>query len=185
MDEQTIVNIFEKNQVCQQIVRIIADLDLPDCWLCAGYLRNYLWDHLNGRERFTMTDVDVVFFDPKIDWDQTVAIESRLKTAYPEIPWEVKNQALMHQYYFLGEQPYISTSDALAKFPERCTAVAIRLNGDHMETLAPFGWQDILDFRVRPTPHFSQNAQYLSLYRQRQAQKQWQKQWPMLNIEDI
>ncbi len=90
----------------------------------------------------------------------------------------------MHQHNFAEEPPYTSTFDALTKFPERCTAVAARMNQGKLELMAPFGWQDICSFRVRPTPHFAQNEQYLAVYRQRQAMKQWQKIWPQLSIEE-
>ena len=43
MKEQAIQNLFAKNRECRQLLTIIEALQLSDCWLCAGYLRNYLW----------------------------------------------------------------------------------------------------------------------------------------------
>ena len=43
----------------------------------------------------------------------------------------------MHQHNFAEEPPYTSTFDALTKFPERCTAVAARMNQGKLELMAP------------------------------------------------
>ncbi|MBE9894075.1 nucleotidyltransferase family protein [Enterococcus casseliflavus] len=186
MKEQAIQNLFAKNRECRQLLTIIEALQLPDCWLCAGYLRNYLWGFLSGKiAEVPITDIDVVFYDPTVSVEETAAIEAQLRRSFPEFPWEVRNQALMHQHNFAEEPSYTSTFDALTKFPERRTAVAARMKQGEIELMAPFGWQDVCSFRVRPTPHFAQNDQYLAVYRQRQAMKQWQKVWPQLLIEEI
>ena len=54
--------------------------------------------------------------------------------------------------------PYSSSCDAMSKYPERCTAVGLRLNEESdFELYAPYGLEDILNFQVRPTPHFLEN----------------------------
>ncbi len=118
MKEQAIQNLFAKNHECRQLLTIIEALQLSDCWLCAGYLRNYLWGFLSGKiAEVPITDIDVVFYDPTVSIEETAAIEAQLRRSFPEFPWEVRNQALMHQHNFAEEPPYTSTFDALTKFP--------------------------------------------------------------------
>ena len=86
-----IKSLIENNQDIMTILQIIADLELRDCWLVAGLLRNMVWNHLSGREDFDEeTDVDVVFYDPQVTYEETLAIEQNLRAAYPHYKWEVK-----------------------------------------------------------------------------------------------
>ena len=71
----------------------------------------------------------------------------------------------------------------MAKFPERCTAISARLTATRdIELFLPYGLADITDFIVRPTPFFSENAEKLTIYCERQAKKKWQERWPQLQI---
>lgn len=75
------------------ILEIIAELNLADCWLCAGTIRNFVWNQYSFDRD---TDVDVVFFDEQISYEETLVLESHLRKNYPEYRWEVKNQVYMH-----------------------------------------------------------------------------------------
>lgn len=183
MTEKECLLLIQENSYLMEILTIIEGLDLADCWLCAGSIRNYLWDHLSGKKSFPpINDVDVIFYDPQISYEQTAVLEAKLKANYPLFDWELKNQAHMHRHNFSDEKPYRSTYDAVSKFPERCTAIGVRYKAQKLELLAPFGLQDIVEFRVRPTPHFLQNETYLALYRKRQKQKNWPVRWSRLSI---
>ncbi|WP_194247786.1 nucleotidyltransferase family protein, partial [Streptococcus pneumoniae] len=60
---------------------------------------------------------------------------------------------------------YTSSRDAMSKYPERCTAVGLRLNEElDFELYVPYGLEDILNFQVRPTPHFLENEDRMELY---------------------
>ena len=66
----------------------------------------------------------------------------------------MKNQVYMHQHS-PGTAPYRSACDAVSKYPEQCTALAVRLRKDgQLELFLPYGTKDIEDFIVQPTPHF-------------------------------
>ena len=53
----------------------------------------------------------------------------------------------------------------MSKYPERCTAVGLRLNEESaLELFTPYGLEDILNFQVRPTPHFLENQDRMVLY---------------------
>jgi uncharacterized protein len=160
-----------------KVLEVVAALNLPDCWVGAGFVRNPVWDALHGRPWSpSYTDIDVVYFDaadigPKRD----EVIEAELRVTSPDAPWSVKNQARMHLQN--GDPPYTDTADAMRHWPETCTAVAVRSVGHRVELLAPLGIGDLLSMIVRPTPAF---ANKLEIYRTRLARKAWSLSWPMV-----
>ncbi|AXQ79304.1 nucleotidyltransferase family protein [Streptococcus chenjunshii] len=180
----TVKELLEKDSRIMTILEIIADLDLQDAWLCAGTLRNYIWQSLSD-DAFSLgqTDVDVVFYDEKMSYEETIEKERHLQELYPAYNWELKNQVYMH-YHSPHTGAYTSATDAIAKFPERCTAIGARLDRDKQLCLfLPYGEEDLLTFKIRPTPHFAQNADRLRLYKERLLKKDWQNKWPQLEIE--
>jgi hypothetical protein len=45
-------------------LRLVRSLQLPQCYIAAGYIRNYVWDRLHGYPgRGRHNDIDVVYFD--------------------------------------------------------------------------------------------------------------------------
>lgn len=45
---------------------------MPDAWLAAGALRNYVWNVLSGKPGLLdASDIDVVFFAPEITYEKT------------------------------------------------------------------------------------------------------------------
>ncbi|BBA91738.1 hypothetical protein SR187_0455 [Streptococcus ruminantium] len=164
------------------ILEIIAELNLADCWLCAGTIRNFVWNQYSFDRD---TDVDVVFFDEQISYEETLVLESHLRKNYPEYRWEVKNQVYMH-IHSPNTPPYKSSKDAIEKFPERCTAIGLRLVEDgQLEVYSPFGVEDMYNYLVRPTPHFKIDPERMLLYRARITKKNWSDKWPTLTIESI
>ncbi|CCK18686.1 nucleotidyltransferase family protein [Lactococcus laudensis] len=183
MNEIELKKLLTKIPEIYDILKIIEQLKLPDTWLCAGSIRNLIWNYLSDQPPFDpTTDIDVIFFEPKISYDATHTIEKSLKLAHPSYTWEVKNQAHMHLHN-TNTAPYLSARDAMTKFPEKCTAIGARLTATHeIELFLPYGLSDITDFVVRPTPFFTENAEKLAIYRERQAKKNWQEKWPQLRI---
>lgn len=74
-----------------RILEIVRELDLKDSWLCAGTIRNFIWNQYHFDKT---TDVDIVFFDEGISYEKTLEIENHLHYMYPEYKWELKNQVL-------------------------------------------------------------------------------------------
>lgn len=183
MNNHEVKAILENNQDIMNILIIIDSLGLNDSWLCAGTIRNFIWNYLNGRERIDrLTDVDVIFFDKAVSYEETQLIEQKLKQTYPDYVWELKNQVYMHQHN-PNTPPYQSATDAISKFPETCTALGIRLNHSHkIELFAPYGIEDLLSFNVYPTPYYLKDTERIHYYNQRVLQKNWSKKWPNLTI---
>ena len=182
-NKSEILDSVRKNPDMMAILTIIRNLELKDFWLAAGSVRNFIWNLLSEKPAFDReTDVDVIFFDPDVSYEETLAIENQLKKDFPQYQWELKNQVYMHQHS-PHTAPYSSSCDAMSKYPERCTAVGLRLNGDSaLELFAPYGLEDILTFQISPTPHFLDNEDRMKLYQERLSKKKWQEKWKNLTF---
>lgn len=160
----------------------VAALDLPDCWIGAGFVRDALWDYLHDHNvTAPIGDVDVIWYDsasPQSDLDR--AIEEELRNAMPGLLWSVKNQARMHLRN--GDAPYTSAADAMQNWPETATAVAARLDSlGSIEISAPLGLGDLFALRLRPTPRFQ--AGKLPIFFERVSAKRWKDRYPKLSLE--
>jgi uncharacterized protein len=164
-----------------QLLDIVRSLDLPDCWIAAGFIRNMVWDRLHQRSVSPIAgDVDVIWYDrsrPDADTDRD--IETALRDIEPSITWSVKNQARMHRRN--GDAPYSSATDAMRHWPETATAVAARRSGPSgCDVVAPFGFHDLFHLTLRPAPDFT--ADKRSIYEARIRDKGWTARWPDLLI---
>ncbi|HEM5140577.1 TPA: nucleotidyltransferase family protein [Streptococcus suis] len=172
---------LERHLLADKNILVILDimdrLNLSDCWLCAGTIRNFIWNQYSFDEE---TDVDLVFFDENISYEETMEIESDLYQNYPAYRWELKNQVYMH-IHSPNTKPYQPSRDAIEKFPERCTAIGVRqTKNGNLEIFAPYGLDDIYHYLVRPTPHFIGNSKRMDLYEKRIKKKNWKEQWPVI-----
>lgn len=182
MNEENIIKLIAKDDQLMEILKIISDLKLTDCWLCAGTIRNFIWNSLLNKNRSSLTsDIDVVFFDKDISYESTVQIQEQLQVDYPNFDWELKNQVYMHTHN-PEMKPYESSKDAISKFPEKCTAIAVRMNRDEIELFTPYGLEDNLNFIVQPTPFFLESIDRKKVYNKRVISKNWQKEWPNLKV---
>lgn len=171
-----------------RLLALVRDLGLPDAWVGAGFVRAVVWDHLHGRTPVQPAsdadvDVDVVWFDPScMDQETDRALQRRLCRVGPDTDWSVKNQARMHVRN--GDPPCRSTSDAVSRWPETATAVAVRrTSGDQVEILAPFGLDDLFGLLLRPTPAFA-GSRAPAVWA-RAAAKGWFVRWPRLRAVSL
>jgi len=173
MNEEQVRELLKANDKIMEILRIVQALKLKDSWLCAGTIRNFLWDYLTNQVPKFASDVDVAFYDKAISYEETLVLEQKLKKKYPQFNWELKNQAFMHLHN-PDTQPYKSAQDAIARFPEKCTAIGARLDEkDEIELFLPYGLEDILQMIVQPTPYFLKNDEVREIYNQRVDRKNW------------
>ncbi len=160
-------------------------LGLRDWCIGAGAVRNMVWDALSGQTQSSEpADVDFVYHDPFcLDAAQDLALQARLQAASPATPWEVMNQARVHTWFpaHFGHEvePLRSLADAVASWPETCTAVGLCLRGDgRIEVLAPLGLDDLFAGIVRRNPR----RVSLETYRQRVADKRYAERWPGVRV---
>lgn len=178
-DAAQVIDLLRADPLRWHLLSVVRDLDLPDGWIGAGFVRNAVWDHLHGRAASAPAgDVDIVWYDPRCsDASEDRRLEATLRAIAPNIAWSVKNQARMHRRN--RDAPYASVTDAMRGWPETATAVAVRRVGDAGgEVAAPFGLDDLMRLILRPTPRFT--GEKRAIYVERVRSKGWLATWPML-----
>ncbi|MGJ8679091.1 nucleotidyltransferase family protein [Paraglaciecola sp.] len=164
-----------------EALRTVRSLDLEQGYIAAGFLRNLVWDHLHNITPLTpLNDIDVIYFNTQTngqEYDQELS--SRLEHIYPSGKWQVKNQALMHNYN--GDAPYTSVMDAMSYWPEKETAVAVRLlANDQLEFVTAFSLDLLYNLTISHNP-----ARSLEIFKQRVSSKGWQTVWPKLKVKIV
>lgn len=144
-----------------RVLATVREADLPDAWVGAGAVRDLVWGQLYGPgfDPGDVRDVDVAFLDPAdVRREADERATGRLREAWPQVPWEARNQAAVHTWYatrFGGSapDPLLTIADAVATWPETATAVAVRLDtSDGIEVCAPLGLADLLGGVWRHNP---------------------------------
>ena len=171
-----IITLIEKDGLRVKALDCVLQLNLPHCYLAAGFVRNLVWDHLHQKSASTpLNDVDVIYFDEtEFNPENYKLIESQLSVLMPELNWEVRNQAIMHKRN--GDKPYLSIIDAMSDWPEKETAVAIRkLGNGKYECISAFGFESLFNFQVTHNPKRS-----LEIFSDRVTSKGWLSHWSKL-----
>ncbi|GEN85172.1 hypothetical protein SLU01_34840 [Sporosarcina luteola] len=181
--EEDIIRLISEDEWMMDILRSAQSLNLPDWWVCAGFVRSKIWDVLHEfNERTPLPDIDVIYFDESnVEEEIEKRYENRLKLLQRAIPWSVKNQARMHSVN--NDIPYSSSTEAIAKFPETATALGVKLDEQGNVILtAPHGIEDVVNFNIRPTPYFSEEEERIGYYHQRVGKKNWNSIWHKVEI---
>ncbi len=164
-----------------EVLAAAEKLNLPNWWIGAGFLRNKVWDALEGNVSRPTKDVDVVYFDAQNTMAETDWLyDEKLKTEHPFAEWEVRNQARMH--YVNGFDPYTSTEDGISHWVETATCVAVKLEKGSLKFLFCHGTEDLFGLIARPSPCI-QGDELMQLFHDRIEQKQWRQKWPHLRVE--
>lgn len=185
-NEEKIIEVITEDKWMMDILKSAKALNLPDWWVCAGFVRSKIWDTLhNFRERTLISDIDVIYFDrSRIDEFEEKKLEEMLKILMPNTPWSVKNEARMHIKSKMP--PYSSSVDAISKFPETATALGIKLDEkDNVILTAPCGIEDVVNLVVKPTPYFTKTQERVEIYEDRISKKNWQSIWNKLKVYHI
>lgn len=88
--EEQVCRWLEEDPEIMTILGIIQSWHLPDCWLVAGTLRTFIWNRLSG-QKGQPKDIDVVFFDPSLSYEESGVLAGKLMAKHPGINWEIKN----------------------------------------------------------------------------------------------
>ncbi len=181
MTSSDILDLIQADEWMMTILRAARDVDLPDWWIGAGFIRSKIWDYLHGfRERTPIRDVDVIFFDQNtiLTDEEEQIIQARLAQKAPNVEWSVTNQARMHGEK--GDLPYQSAEDGLKRWHETATCIGVKLLNDHqLVLLAPWGIEDLVNLVVRANSACKTNPQ---AFIKRTQEKKWQLKWPKLKI---
>jgi uncharacterized protein len=186
INNDRILEVITDDIWMMNILKSARSLNLPDWWICAGFVRSKIWDILhNFSESTPIPDIDVIYFDPaNIDKLEEKKFEEMLKTQMPNTPWSVKNEARMH--IKSNMPPYTSSVDAISKFPETATALGVKLDEkDNVILTAPCGISDVVNLKVKPTPFFTQTKERVEIYEDRITKKNWILIWNNLDVHHI
>ncbi|WML42800.1 nucleotidyltransferase family protein [Neobacillus sp. PS3-40] len=186
VNEEDFIREIKKDEWMIQILTTVKSLNLPDWWICAGFVRSKIWDLIHDFDsRTPLSDIDVIFFDKKNTNEVTEKkIEEKLKVLMYDVPWSVKNQARMHIKSNLP--PYSSSVDGISKFPETVTALGVKVDEKNNVILtAPWGVQDVLNLEVKPTPYFLEGKEQAEIYKNRVVNKNWKAVWPRVKIYNM
>lgn len=175
--EQYLIQLLKQDQLRMQALTAVANLNLPQAYIAAGFVRNLIWDDLHHFKPTALNDIDVIYFAPEENVIQEQYYQDQLQCQLPELNWQVKNQAYMHLKH--QHQAYQSAQDAMSYWPEQETAIAVRLLADEtIEIISIFPLEDIFDAYIRHNPKAP-----LVIFQQRLAKKQWQQHWTNLKLE--
>jgi uncharacterized protein len=183
--QQRLVEIARESPWFMAALVAVRQLALPEWCIGAGAIRNLVWDSLHGKSSPSqLSDVDVAYFDatdtsPQRDKE----LQGKLQALDPSVPWEVTNQAGVHQWFeeHFGHavEPLCSLEEAVASWPEFATAVGISLGQDNsLQVIAPHGLEDLFAIIVRRNPA----RVSIETYRQRVAQKRYPERWPRVRV---
>jgi len=184
--KQDIIKLIEADEWMMDILKTVQTLNLPDWWVCAGFVRSKIWDVLHEfTKRTPLPDVDVIYFDQtNISAQIEKQLEGMLLEINNKVPWSVKNEARMHVVNNIP--PYLSSIDAMSKFPETATALGVSINEQNEIILAaPCGIEDVLSLVVKPTPYFRQSTESLDIFYKRIAKKNWQSTWSKIKVGSV
>ncbi|TRZ37936.1 nucleotidyltransferase family protein [Niallia circulans] len=183
--EQEVMKWIKDDEWMMDILQIVQKLDLPDWWICAGFVRSKIWDKVHHFSvRTPLPDIDVIYYDANnIEEEEEKQLEQKLKQLHSLLPWSVKNQARMHTLNDFP--PYTSAVDGIAHFTETATALGVKLDEDgSLVFAAPWGITDTVSLKVRPTPLY-EKPDKRNIYENRVIKKAWQNHWTRLEILGI
>lgn len=179
--EEVLIEWIKDDPYIIEVLKAVESLQLPDCWVCAGLIRNKVWDVIHHMQT-TVNDIDVIYFDSSdLSIKSEKNFESSLTYIMPHQPWSVKNQARMHTKNNLT--PFSSSFDGVSYFPETPTAIAVKMANDQIEVMAPYGLHDLFNCIVKPTPPYQASSKLYTVYKKRMESKKWQTIWLNLHIE--
>jgi hypothetical protein len=175
-----IAALLSQDPLRMKVLEFVSQLELPQCYVAAGFVRNLVWDHLHGFDVPTpLNDIDLIYFERSdSDYELNLQYEAQLLEWLPELNWQVRNQANMHTRN--NDTPYQSTLNAMSYWPEKETAIAVKQNlSGHIECISAFGLESLFDLKITPNPNRSRDT-----FDQRVQSKNWLTHWPKLTIEN-
>ncbi|WP_298425105.1 nucleotidyltransferase family protein [uncultured Kordia sp.] len=176
--ENKLIEIIEHDKWMTTVLKIVRNLNLNDCWIGAGFVRNKVWDEKHGKDRSELNDIDIIYYDKLCATKEyDLQIEKKLRSIDKNLNWSVKNQSRMHVRN--GHKQYTDCFEAISFWPETATSIAVRLNHkNQVEYIAPYGLEDLFSLLVKPTSKFD-----LTIYNSRIEKKKWKEKWNKLEIK--
>lgn len=177
---QKLVEWIQNDPTRMQALKVVESVfiyaGIKEYLLAAGFVRNLAWDRLHDLEQLSpLSDIDVIFYDKhELSEQRDQSLETLLNEEL-SLPWSVKNQARMHVRN--GDRPYQSVKDAMSYWPERETAIGVRLENDEIVIESAFGLESLFALEITQNPN--RNS---VVFNQRVKSKNWLNHYPKLSI---
>ena len=182
--ETKLLSILGEHPWFMAALDAVLDLGLSQWCIGAGVIRNIVFDYLDGGSTTPIKDLDVAYFDiSDLSEDKDRGYEDMLKVRMPNVPWEVTNQAAVdlwfHKKFGYRVPPVNCIEEAVATWPETCTAVAVtKVHKDEYKVYAPCGLEDLFGMIIRRNPARVD----VRTYNARILHKQWDQCWKSVRI---
>jgi len=163
--------IIRSDPDLMRLLVCLRAIGLPQWLLVAGCLYQTVWNVLTGRPRGTgIKDYDVIYYDgTDLSWEAEDGVIRSVATATRDCvgPVEVRNQARVHLWFpgrFGIAYPQLASADeALRNYSSIAYAVGVRLeHDDALDTVAPFGLDDVFAMVIRPNRALNNAATHAS-----------------------
>lgn len=94
LHEERFIRAITEHEQLMQDLRRVQSLHLPQCYIGAGYIRNYIWDVLHGYDlRELHSDIDVVYYDAQdLREARDIQLEQQLREETGNAKWSVKTR---------------------------------------------------------------------------------------------
>ncbi|MBE8167935.1 MAG: nucleotidyltransferase family protein [Shewanella sp.] len=156
--------------------KVALMFQIDDHLLAAGFVRNLAWDKLHCLTDSALSDIDFIYFDLlDISIQTEKKIEQALTYLLPESPWSVKNQARMHEKN--GDAPYTSIKEAMSYWPEKETAIGVKLVNEEVQFVSAFGLDSLFKLKIT---HNSKRE--VTTFQQRVKEKNWLYKYSLLSL---
>jgi hypothetical protein len=180
------VDLAFRNPVVAEVLARAEGLDLPGWYLTSGCLFQTVWNLLDGHEPTRgILDYDLFYFDDRdLSWDAEDEVITRATEAFRGCGGEVevRNEARVHLWYEdkfgVPCPPHTSTESAIDCFAATACCVGLRTVDGEVVVYAPFGFDDLFGFVLRPNRRLAPR----SVYEAKAAR--WKELWPRLTVLD-
>lgn len=176
-------DILLDNQEFMEILNTAKQLGLREWCIGAGIVRNIVWSKLHSKPVCPHKDIDFVYFDAEGSLEQEKEIEQRLIELKPELPWDAKNQALVHLWYEekfgFPVEALTSVEDAISTWPETATCIGVYSDShNQLQVIAPYGLEDLFAIVLRRNP----KRVTKQIFEKRLAEKSMLEKWPKMVV---
>ena len=177
------LDIVLSNPSVEAVLGRATRINLPDWDLTAGCLFQTVWNVLDGHPPSRgIRDYDLFYFDGNdLSWGAEDRVIRQAGDVFLDlgVQVEVRNEARVHLWYeskFGKPCPAFTTSaDAIDHFAATACCVGVRREPDGSHNVhAPYGFDDLFDFVLRPNPVLAPRNVY-----QAKALR-WSGLWPRL-----
>jgi hypothetical protein len=180
-ESRRLASYLSQNPQVWHLLETLSQLPF-ETWLAAGSVMQTVWNIQLGRPPAAgIRDYDLIYFDGEdLSWeaeDQQIQLAQK---CWPDLAVELRNQARVHLWYpdkfGVSISPLASLDAALRLWPATCHAIAVRLEGGHLNVLAPWGLEDLWQGCIRANPSCPDPKAFGP-----KAQR-WKNAWPHLKF---